>query len=192
MERRTLLAITVGKESILFSVSLLVFALEFAVFPFSALSINQDTEHITAVLQGNPTSISNSYVQGLVSNAVWYGILPTVLGIGFYVASFVARRKALSGWFWNVFLLVAGGFIMFWGTSVFQFAQGYVNGTGEDYIASSFRTIYLPQEWLGILWIIAGMLLLITSFPYYAQLVLRELRSNSLSTNAEKAASTYD
>jgi uncharacterized membrane protein YidH (DUF202 family) len=192
MKRNTLLAITGRKRSILLSASLLVFALEFVVFAFPALSVNQDIEHITAVLQGNPASISNSYVQGLVSNAVWHGILPTLLGMGLYVASFLARRKALVGWLRNALLLIAGGFVIYWGASVFQFAQEYINSAGEDYIASSFRTIYLPQEWLGILWIIAGMLLIITSVPYFAQLVARELRSDSLSTNAEKARREYD
>jgi hypothetical protein len=191
-----LVAFYVGKGSLLLSASLLVFALEFFVFAWRAISGNQDSEHITAVLQGNPILISNSYIQELVRNAVWYGILPTALGIGLYIASFVARRKALIGWFRNVLLLIAGGFILYLGTSVFQFTQEYINGAGGDYIANSFRTIYLPLEWLGILWIVAGILLMITSVPYLArtlaQLVARELRSNSLSTNAEKVARTYD
>jgi hypothetical protein len=104
-----------GKGSILLSASLLVFALEFVVFVWSATFANQDIEHITAVLEGNPTSISNSYVQELVSNAVWYGIFPTALGMGLYVASFVVRRKALIGWLRNALLLIAGGFILFLG-----------------------------------------------------------------------------
>lgn len=165
-----LVAFYVGKGSILLSASLLVFALEFVVFLWPAISANQDIEHITAVLQGNPTSISNSYIQEFVSNAVWYGIFPTALGIGLYVASFVARRKALIGWLRNVLLLIAGGFILYLGTSVFQFTQEYVNVVGEDYIARSLYTIFLPREWLSILWIVAGILLIITPVPYFAQL----------------------
>ena len=106
----------IGEGNILLSASLLVFALEFLVFVWSATFVNQDIEHITVVLQGNPTSISNAYVQELVSDAAWYGIFPTALGIGLYVASFVARRKALTGWLRNVLLLIAGGFILFLGT----------------------------------------------------------------------------
>lgn len=186
----------VGKRSILLSASLLVFALEFLVFLWPATLYTYDTEHIIAVLQGNPTSISNSYVQQLVSDAVWYGIFPTALGIGLYVASFVARRKALIGWLRNVLLLTAGGFILYLGTNARAFTQEYVNAVGEDYVSRSLYAIYLPQEWLAILWIVAGILLMITSVLYLAralaQLVARELRSNSLSTNAEKAAHAYD
>ncbi len=161
-------AFYVGKGSFLLSVGLLVFALEFFVFLWPATFANQDIEHITAVLEGNPTSISDSYVQGLVSDAVWYGIFPTVLGIGFYVASFVVRRKALIGWFRNVLLLIAGGLILFLGTWNFPLAQGYVNAAGEDYVTRSLHIIYLPQEWLSILWIVAGILLTITSVLYFA------------------------
>ena len=166
----------IGKGNILLSASLFVFALEFLVFLWPAITVNQDTEHIIAVLQGNSTSISNAYVQELVGNAVWYGICPTALGIGLYVASFVARRKALIGWFRNVLLLVAGGFILCLGTSVFQFAQKYVNGAGEDYITRSLHTIYSAQEWLSILWIATGILLISASvIGFGIKLCLRQV-----------------
>jgi hypothetical protein len=162
------------------------------VFLWPATLYTYDTEHIIAVLQGNPTSIANSYVQQLVRDGVWYGIFPTALGIGLYVASFVSRRKALIGWFRNLLLLITGGLILFWGTWNFHLTQENVNVAGEDYIARSLRMIYSTQEWLNILWIVAGILLIITFVPYFAQLVARELRSNSLSRNAEKAAHAYD
>jgi hypothetical protein len=172
-----LVAFYVGKGSILLSASLLVFALEFVVLVWSTTFANQDIEHMTAVLEGNPTSISNSYVQELVSNAVWYGIFPTALGIGLYVASFVVRRKALIGWIRNVFLLIAGGLILFLGTIARAHTQEYIAryAVGEDYVSRSLYTIYLPQEWLAILWIVAGILLIITSVPYFVKFAAHAL-----------------
>jgi uncharacterized membrane protein len=164
---------------------------EFFVFSWTAVSVNQDIEHIIAVLRGNPLSITDPYVQGFVNRVIWYGILPTAFGVGLFIASFALRRKAL-GWFWNVLLLIGGGFILYLGVSLFQFTQEYVHATSGDYITRSLQTIYSAQGWLSIFWIFVGAMLMISSIPFLARALVRELRSNRLSSSAERNLPAYD
>jgi hypothetical protein len=81
------------KKNILLIASLIVFALEFLILWIPATVDAFDFEHLIAALQGNPMAISNSYVQGLVSSAFWFGIFPTAAGIGLFIISFVQRGR---------------------------------------------------------------------------------------------------
>jgi hypothetical protein len=193
-----MVAFYIGEGSILMSAGLLVLALASFVFLYLATDFNAfEFWHIVAILEGNPNS--NSYVQETTGNAIKYGIFPTVLGIGLFIAPFVKRRKTPSGWIRNLLLLIGGGVFASYGIFYFQSvgeyyseAIGYVNNFGESYMKDSLQAIYSAQQWTAIPWIVAGILLIITSVPYFAQLVARKLHSNSLPTNAEKAARAYD
>ena len=176
----------------LLSASMVVFALEFFVFSWIAVSVNQDVEHIMAVLQWNSLSVTNSYVQGFVSRTVWYGILPTVLGMGLFLASFASRSKALAWWGWNVILLIGGAFVLFLGASLFQYTQQFVRVTVGDYVARSMQTIFSAQQWLSVFWILAGALFIVSAIPSLAHAIARELRENSLSWKLESDLSTND
>jgi len=191
MKRTRVVLPSHGSRFLLFA-GLLVFALEFFALSWIAVSGNQDDEHIVAVLQGNPLSVTQSYVQGFLSRAIWFGILPTALGMGLFIASFVLRRKALRSGSWNVLLLLGGAFVLYMGTSLFQSAQEYIRVTNGDYIARSLKTIYSARESLSIFWILAGAVIMIPSLAFLAHTLVRELRSYRSSTIQGRYLPAYD
>lgn len=167
------------KKNILLIASFIAFALEFLILWIPATVDAFDFEHVIAALQGNPMAISNSYVQGLVSSAFWFGIFPTAAGIGLFIISFVLRGRTVSGWLWNVFLFASGAYGVFLGTNNLTYLDQWApSASGADYLARSLRTIYSVQKELCILWIIAGTLLICTSLLFFAQVIIREARAH--------------
>jgi hypothetical protein len=164
-------AVYVGRKNILLSLSLLVFAVEFIVLSWFATHPVADIEHVQAVLQNNPVSIVQSYVQELITNTILYGIVPTVAGIGLFVASILLHRKTVLGWVRSLLLLVAGSLGIFQGASNLPYVQELASSPGE------MQAIYSVQECLNILWIIAGALLVATSVIYSTKLAVQAARS---------------
>ncbi len=155
--------------SILFGASLLVLPFAFLTSLLITTGTIGEEYRTVEILEHNP----NNYGQWW--GILWWGILPIALGLISCIADFIVqiRTRTTSS---NALKLVAGILSALWGITYLQavyssyvktisLANSWGNwgfGPARD-ISSSVQIIYMGYEWIGVLWLVTGIFLLLTS-----------------------------
>jgi hypothetical protein len=142
---------------------LLSFAFLFSFFV--GVGVLGEWYRVEAILRANP-----QYHLSVVKDVFLFGILPITLGLVFCIIAYVKAGHAIEGS--NAWpLLIVGGFFALWGFLYFRTAYSdysqavdWANTYLHSYNKGSFLAIYTAYGLLGILWLVAGVFLMIFMF----------------------------
>jgi hypothetical protein len=153
-----------GKGFVLFITSLLV--LVFASFSslLSGVATIGEEWRTVAILDANP----NSYMQWIWT-ILEFGILPIATGLVLCTIDFIVQGRNRTRSL-NMLLLIVGGFFALWGihyslTAYSSYAEAIslANQWNVKGVNSSLQIIYVGYEWIGVLLLVTGVFLSVTS-----------------------------
>ena len=161
----SVVAFYIGKRSVLFGAGLFVLILAFFLSLLATVGTIGEEWRVASIVERNP----NSYIEW-IKDCLIYGIVPIATGITLCIIGYI-QRKTLRGRFENLLLLITGGFLVIWGIHYFQVAcrdySRVLSSTNEwdiSHISNAIQAIYLAYECVGILWLVTGAFLIVTSF----------------------------
>jgi hypothetical protein len=153
-----------AKGIVLFCTSFLVLAIAFFCSLLGAVGTIGEEWRTVGILEANP----NSYMQWIWT-VLEFGILPIAAGLVLCIIDFAVQRRTRTGSL-RLPLLVAGIFFAAWGIyysltaySSYATAVGLANQWNVRGINSSLQIIYAGYEWVGVLWLVLGVFLSVTS-----------------------------
>ncbi|MEA2089164.1 MAG: hypothetical protein U9O89_00165 [Thermoproteota archaeon] len=148
-----------------FDVGLIILSLSLVTFIFANVGTFGESWRLVVILEAHPQFYLN-YLQRILL----CGILPTATGLAICIVGCVKERKSSTGSFYDWFLLILGGFFVFWGAlhlqrtlidyyETIEYTQHYNVG----YINGFLLAIYAAYSLVGILWLSADIFFTFTS-----------------------------
>jgi len=160
-----IIALWIGKHSIIFGAGLLILTVSFFLTMTSFITVSEEWRLIE-ILTENP----NAYAD-IVNSTVYYDILPIVVGLLLCIVGFVMQRRKLNG-FDNLLLLITGFFFSVWGIHYFQATiENHIEAintalqSDAAFLEGTLNTIYTLYKIIGLLWLVIGIFFIAISAP---------------------------
>ena len=155
----------IGSNSFLgASLIILLFSLFLSIFVSTGIFYGE-SYHVVVVLEANPQAYT-----GYVEDTVFCGVLPIAASLAFFIITCIKGRETPTEGLRNWLLIILGGFCALWGYLYFE--ASYVSYFDTIMMAhdshisdidGSLLAIYTAYGLVSILWLITGVVFIITS-----------------------------
>jgi hypothetical protein len=158
--------VRIGSNSFLGAFFLIILLLSLFLSIFGSVGVFYgESYHVVVILEANP----QRYVDNVL-HIFLYLILPIAASLTFFIITCIKRRETPTEGLSNWLLIIFGGFCVLWGYRYFEASYvSYFNTImmAHDWhisnIDGSLLAIYTAYGLVGILWLITGVVFIITS-----------------------------